>query len=122
MIDRDYVRTMAAYNRWQNENVYGGAETLSDADRKRDRGAFFGSIHGTLNHILWADEVWMGRFAGRPHPTSPIARSGERYEDWNICGRRATGSTPRSRRGPRRSTPRGSPERRPPLRAGASRG
>lgn len=83
MIDRNYVVTMAAYNRWQNENLYDAADALSDADRTQDRGAFFGSIHGTLNHILWADEVWMGRFSGRPHPVTPIARSRDRYAGWD---------------------------------------
>ncbi|MBC7172283.1 MAG: DinB family protein [Polyangiaceae bacterium] len=74
---------MAAYNRWQNENLYGAADALSDAERKRDRGAFFGSIHRTLNHILWADEVWMGRLAAHPHPATPVNRSGDRFEDWD---------------------------------------
>jgi uncharacterized damage-inducible protein DinB len=40
------------------------AGTLTDADRRRDRGAFFGSIHGTFNHILLGDRIWMGRFTG----------------------------------------------------------
>ena len=83
MVETRYVVTMAAYNRWQNENLYGAAGTLSDADRKADRGAFFGSIHATLNHLLWADEVWMGRLADRPHPAIPMARSHARYEDWD---------------------------------------
>ena len=39
---------------------------LDDADRKRDRGAFFGSIHGTLNHLLWGDRMWLGRFIDEP--------------------------------------------------------
>jgi len=42
MIDLGYVHCMARYNRWQNENLYGAADTLSDAERRRDRGAFFG--------------------------------------------------------------------------------
>ena len=45
---------MAAYNRWQNRALYGEADALSDAERKQQRGAFFGSIHGTLSHLLWA--------------------------------------------------------------------
>jgi uncharacterized damage-inducible protein DinB len=53
MITLAYVRTMAVYNRWQNENLYGTAASLSDVERKAPRGAFFGSIHGTLNHLLW---------------------------------------------------------------------
>ncbi|WP_394834637.1 DinB family protein [Pendulispora rubella] len=83
MIDTTYVVTMAAYNRWQNDNLYGAADALSEAERTLDRGAFFGSIQGTLNHILWADEVWLGRFSGRPHPATPIHRSHDRYQDWN---------------------------------------
>ncbi len=58
---------MADYNRWMNEKVYRSAETLSDADLQADRGAFFSSILGTLNHILVADTIWLKRFA--THPT-----------------------------------------------------
>ena len=53
---------MADYNRWMNDKLYGLAATLSDEARKRDRGAFFKSIHGTLNHLLLADSVWLARF------------------------------------------------------------
>jgi uncharacterized damage-inducible protein DinB len=48
-----------------NGNVYIAAARLSDEERKRDRGAFFGSIHRTMNHILVADRIWLGRLAGR---------------------------------------------------------
>lgn len=82
VIDTKYVVTMAAYNRWQNENLFGAADALSEADRKQDRGAFFGSIHGTLSHILWADEFWMGRFAGRPGPTTPFDKSRDHHHGW----------------------------------------
>jgi uncharacterized damage-inducible protein DinB len=68
MITPAYVRMMADYNRWQNRNLYGTAEALSDEVRKQQRGAFFGSIHGTLNHLLWGDQIWMSRFAGTPRP------------------------------------------------------
>jgi uncharacterized damage-inducible protein DinB len=83
VIDATYVVTMASYNRWQNDNLFGAADALSDAARKQDRGAFFGSIHRTLNHILWADEVWMGRLAGRAHPATPFNQSADRYPEWN---------------------------------------
>ena len=83
MITPAYVRTMAAYNRWQNENLYGAADGLSDSERKAPRGAFFGSIHGTLNHLLWADQTWMSRFAGTPTPIAKgIRASPGMYEDW----------------------------------------
>ncbi len=54
---------MARYNAWMNEKIYQAASGLSDKARKEDRGAFFGSLHGTLNHILWGDLIWLQRFA-----------------------------------------------------------
>jgi uncharacterized damage-inducible protein DinB len=62
----DHYRLMARYNAWMNGNLYAAAAQLSDEDRKRDRGAFFKSIHGTLNHILVGDSLWMGRFERNP--------------------------------------------------------
>jgi uncharacterized damage-inducible protein DinB len=83
VIAPDYVRAMASYNRWQNGNIYGAAGTLSDAQRKESRGAFFGSIHATLNHLLWGDQMWMSRFAGTPKPKGKgIPDSLGMYEDW----------------------------------------
>ena len=63
MIDATYVRAMARYNRWQNDNLYSVADSLSDEARRKDRGAFFKSIHATLNHLLWADNMWMSRLS-----------------------------------------------------------
>jgi uncharacterized damage-inducible protein DinB len=62
----DYCRVLSRYNHWMNEKLYSVAERLSDAERKQDRGAFFKSIHATLNHVLLADRVWMARFTGAP--------------------------------------------------------
>lgn len=59
----DHYQTMARYNAWMNDKVYLCAADLSDSARKEDRGAFFDSIHGTLNHILLADLIWLQRFA-----------------------------------------------------------
>ena len=64
MISTEYARTFARYNRWMNGKLYDCAARLTDAQRKEDVGAFFKSIHGTLNHLLVADNVWMGRFEG----------------------------------------------------------
>ncbi len=58
-----HYRTMARYNAWINERLYTAAAKVPDSERKADRGAFFGSIHGTLNHILLADLIWLQRFA-----------------------------------------------------------
>ena len=64
MIDPGYVRTFARYNAWMNGRIYECCARLPDERRKRDDGAFFRSIHGTLNHLLLGDRVWMGRFVG----------------------------------------------------------
>jgi len=58
----DHYQTMARYNRLMNERLYAVASELSDEERKRDLGAFFRSVHGTLNHLLLADRAWLGRF------------------------------------------------------------
>lgn len=60
----ELCHTLARYNRWMNEKIYAVTAKLEDEERKRDRGAFFKSLHGTLNHILLADRVWLGRFTG----------------------------------------------------------
>src|SRR5438874_10489151 len=60
----NHASVMARYNRWMNEKLYAVARSMSDEERKRDRGAFFKSIHGTLNHILLADVMWLARFTG----------------------------------------------------------
>ena len=83
MIDVAYVQRLARYNRWQNESLYGVADTLTDAERKRARGAFFGSIHATLNHLLWADRIWMSRLAGTPNPGGSIPDSVSTYSEWS---------------------------------------
>ncbi len=66
MIAPSYCQLMARYNRWMNERLYALLAAVDDAERKRDRGAFFGSMHGTLNHLLWGDLMWLGRFVGEP--------------------------------------------------------
>ena len=64
-------RMFAAYHRWANAQVYAAAADLSDAEFRSDRGAFFGSLHRTLNHLMVADRIWMKRFTGTGEaPTS----------------------------------------------------
>jgi uncharacterized damage-inducible protein DinB len=63
-----FVRIMAAYNGEMNKRLYDAASRLSDAARRQERGAFWGSIHGTFNHLLWADQIWMSRFDGWEAP------------------------------------------------------
>lgn len=55
----------AGYNAWANERIYNASAKLSAEDYRADRGAFFKSVHGTLNHLLAADRIWMKRFTGQ---------------------------------------------------------
>ena len=83
MISSTYVRLLADYNAWQNANIYDGAERLPDSERKRDCGAFFGSIHATLTHLLFADQAWLYRLGGGPQPRfKTIAESLVAVPDW----------------------------------------
>ena len=72
MIEAAFARTMARYDRWQNQSIIAAAETLTDEGRWRDRGAFFGSIAATLNHILWDHRVWLARLTGDEATASEI--------------------------------------------------
>ncbi|NDV86975.1 DUF664 domain-containing protein [Aurantimonas aggregata] len=60
----DMTVMFAGYNRWCNERLHASAGTLSDDEFRADRGVFFKSMLGTLNHILAADRIWMRRFTG----------------------------------------------------------
>ena len=85
----------AGYNAWCNERLYAAAAGLSDADYRAHRGAFFKSLHGTLNHLLVGDHIWMQRFTAKGDvPKSLDAtlfedfgelRAARRAEDAAIC-------------------------------------
>jgi uncharacterized damage-inducible protein DinB len=62
----------ARYNRLANETLYAVCAGLPGADYRRDLGAFFGSVHGTLNHLLVGDTIWMARFEGGSHPSTGL--------------------------------------------------
>jgi len=91
MIDAGYVRTMAQYGAWQNQSLLKAANQIDDKSRRMDRGAFFKSIYGTLNHLLWGDRIWMSRFAGTPGPRAgAIKGSAAETEDWeSYCSARS---------------------------------
>lgn len=64
MVTTGFVRMFAGYNAWANARLHDAVAGLSDADYRADRGAFFRSLHGTLNHLLATDRVWLHRFIG----------------------------------------------------------
>ncbi|MBY0338462.1 MAG: DinB family protein [Acetobacteraceae bacterium] len=82
MITPAHVRVMAAYNAEMNRRFYAAADTLTDAQRRADGGAFFRSIHETLSHLLWGDRIWMSRFDGWEAPTGGIRASTALFDDW----------------------------------------
>lgn len=83
MITAQYAKSFARYNRWQNSSLIAAAEQLTEAQRQQNMGAFFGSILGTLSHILWADDAWMNRITQTPFTPTPIDESGRLWPEWN---------------------------------------
>jgi uncharacterized damage-inducible protein DinB len=89
-----HYSALARYNAWANRQLYDAAVELSDPEYRADRGAFFKSMHGTLNHLLTADQVWMHRFTGQgpspdrldmiQHETLPDLRRARDAEDKRI--------------------------------------
>lgn len=77
MLTRDYCITMARYNAWQNRGLRKLLQDMPPAELTKDRGTFFGSILTTVNHILWADTMWMARFEGKPLPAGNAQSSRE---------------------------------------------
>lgn len=61
---KQHFTLMAEYNRWANERLYRMAGALTDEEYRRDVGAYFKSLHGTLNHLLVADQIWLWRMTG----------------------------------------------------------
>jgi uncharacterized damage-inducible protein DinB len=61
---KDHYTTFAGYNAWANNRLYDAAAQLTDDEYRADKGAFFKSMHGTLNHLLATDRIWMQRFTG----------------------------------------------------------
>ena len=89
MITPAYVRTMANLQCRDEPPIVRRRARLSDAERREPRGAFWGSIHGTLTHILWGDQQWMSRFDNWPRPTTPIKQSAGMIADFAALERRA---------------------------------
>src|ERR1700758_3572653 len=64
-----HFQQFAAYNRWANARLYAAALAMPDEAYRRPAGVFFGSLHGTLNHLLVTDRVWLRRLTGEgDHP------------------------------------------------------
>lgn len=82
MVGPAFVRMMAAYNAEMNVRLYEAAGRLSDVERSQERGAFWGSIHGTFSHLMWADLLWMSRFDGWTAPAINQKHSAGMFADF----------------------------------------
>lgn len=67
-----HFRTMATYNTIANQRLYEACARLPDAERKKTREAFFGSIHATLNHLMVGDRLWLARLAHEDVPSTNL--------------------------------------------------
>lgn len=74
MISLSYCQQMAAYNQRLNQQIIAVCRRLPQSELDRDRGAFFGSIQATLNHLYYGDRVWLGRFQQQPYQASNLGR------------------------------------------------
>ena len=93
---KQHFMMFAAYNQWANGRIYDAAGDLNDEEFNRNVGAFFGSMMGTLNHLLTADRIWMKRFTGEGdapasldavlHRALPVLRMAREAEDKRIIG------------------------------------
>jgi uncharacterized damage-inducible protein DinB len=77
----DHFQILAAYNTWANERLYDVCGQLDPETYFAPRQAFFGSIHGTLNHILVGDRIWMGRFEDVAHGITALDE--KLYDDFD---------------------------------------
>jgi uncharacterized damage-inducible protein DinB len=59
-----HYQMFGRYNAWANSRLYQAAAELTSEQYRADRGAFFKSVHGTFNHLLVTDRIWMQRFTG----------------------------------------------------------
>jgi uncharacterized damage-inducible protein DinB len=94
VIEKEYVLQMARYNAWQNSQLRDIVRKMDEVELMAERGAFFGSLFATLNHILWGDTLWMSRWCsdvpspiGGPDHTNFCATAG----DWDAARFRMDG-------------------------------
>jgi uncharacterized damage-inducible protein DinB len=82
LVNPAYLRAMAFYNAEMNQRIYAAAQRLPEDARQLPRGAFWGSIHGTLCHLLWADLIWLWRFDEGAKPCVSQADSAALMNDF----------------------------------------
>ena len=81
----DNFRQLADYNHWANKRIYAVALEMPDEQYRRPTGVFFGSLHGTLNHLLVTDRIWLKRLTGEGE--APVRLNAILFEDRNELAR-----------------------------------
>lgn len=85
MISREYCKAFAIYNMWQNENLAEALKSVNEDEWSKYRSVFFGSIQGTLNHLLYGDRAWLDRFNGNPvSVTDPAIILADSIASWAV--------------------------------------
>jgi len=79
---REYCVLMSEYNAHMNRRTYALCGEIGEEGRRADRGAFFGSIHRTLDHLVWADRLFEMRLTGRPRVGPPVGVAEESEPDF----------------------------------------
>ncbi|MCG8428152.1 MAG: DinB family protein [Chromatiales bacterium] len=69
----DQFRLFSRYNQLMNQRIHSVAAKLSEEEISKNRGAFFGSLLGTLNHTLVGDTIWLRRFSTHPSSREALA-------------------------------------------------
>lgn len=85
MYERALLTTMADHNRWMNERLYAVCKRMRDEERRRNLGAFFGSVHGTFNHLLLVERLWLGRISSTPPAIESLDQ--ELYADFDTLAK-----------------------------------
>ena len=62
------VHELFAYNAWANRRIFTALGPLAGEQYFRDLKSSHGGIHGTLCHIVWAEQLWLNRWMGEPKP------------------------------------------------------
>lgn len=69
---QQHLISMAHYNKWANTRVSEAITAIPEDEYMKRRESFFGSIHGTLNHLLLVDRLWLGRLIDKPYPAESL--------------------------------------------------
>ncbi|MDP9324936.1 MAG: DinB family protein [Candidatus Dormibacteraeota bacterium] len=77
----DHLRSLVAYSAWANDRIVSAAKVLTDADLASDLGGY-DTILGTLNHYLWAQQMWLGRLQGRPNIERLALKPSELWDEF----------------------------------------